>query len=99
MVGRELLDDLKLEFWALRRNVVTSGIDLLDLIGLEFAIGSARFRGAGPCSPCRYIEGLNGRPGLLREIDRRSGLRAAVLERGVVHVGDEFSILGVAEAR
>src|SRR3982074_1902395 len=39
LVGKDLLDELGLAPDALRRNVVTDGLDLLDLIGLEFGIG------------------------------------------------------------
>src|SRR4051812_44657658 len=39
LVDRELLDELSLTLDALRRNVVTEGLDLHDLIGLEFGIG------------------------------------------------------------
>ncbi len=97
LVGVEVLKELGIEPSDLRRNAVTAGIDLLDLIGLEFAIGTARFRGARPCSPCHYIESLNGRPGLLKALEQRGGLRAAVLRPGVVRVGDELRVVGIAK--
>ena len=96
-VATELLEELGLGLPDLRRNIVTEGIDLLDLIGLEFSVGAVRLRGAGPCSPCRYIEELNGRPGLLKALRRRGGLRTAILEPGVIREGDEIAILGLAD--
>src|SRR6266542_3680129 len=52
LVGMELLDELGLAPDALRRNVVTRGIHLHDLIGLEFGIGHAVMRGKRICTPC-----------------------------------------------
>ncbi|MGH2633968.1 MAG: MOSC domain-containing protein [Tepidiformaceae bacterium] len=95
LVGMELLDELGLEPPALRRNIVTLGIDLLDLIGLEFAIGTARLAGRRQCSPCGYIERLT-RPGLFGDLHGRGGLRAAVLAGGTISVGDEVRVLGLA---
>jgi hypothetical protein len=94
LVGVELLDELSLGMADLRRNVVTHGIDLLDLIDVEFAIGSARLVGKRQCSPCGYIEGLT-RPGLFSELGGRGGLRAAIVGSGRVSVGDEVRILRV----
>ncbi|HXU23255.1 MAG TPA: MOSC domain-containing protein [Tepidiformaceae bacterium] len=96
LVGVELLAELGLQHSALRRNIVTRGIDLLDLIGLEFTIGTARLVGKRQCSPCNYIEGLT-RPGLFGELRGRGGLRAAILNDGHIRVGDELHIVGVAE--
>jgi MOSC domain-containing protein YiiM len=76
---------------------VTRGIELLDLVGLEFAVGSVRLRGAGRCSPCRYIEDLT-RPGLLQQLSGRGGLRTIIVEGGLIHVGDEIRILGLGDA-
>ena len=98
LVAIELLDELGLEPPALRRNIVTRHVDLLDLIGLEFAVGTARLAGRRQCSPCGYIERLT-RPGLFGELDGRGGLRATILEGGIITIGDEVRILGLAAER
>lgn len=95
LVSMELLDELGVEPPALRRNIVTRDIDLLNLVGLEFAIGTARLAGRRQCSPCGYIERLT-RPGLFGELNGRGGLRAAILQGGTISVGDELRILGLA---
>ena len=48
-----------------------------------------------PCEPCHYIETLLGRPGLLRALVGRGGLRARVLEGGRIAVGDAIVVAGV----
>jgi MOSC domain-containing protein YiiM len=70
-----------------RRNLVTRDVPLAGLQGRTFRIGKALFRGDGPCAPCRYLERLVG-PGLFGALKGRGGLRAAVVEEGVVCVGD-----------
>jgi hypothetical protein len=70
-----------------RRNVVTRGIDLNALVGHEFLLGDVRCRGMRLCEPCRVLERYASRP-LLRPLVHRGGLRADVLEDGVVSVGD-----------
>lgn len=39
-----------------RRNVITRGIDLNTLIGVEFTIQGVRFLGAAECSPCYWMD-------------------------------------------
>ncbi len=97
LVGLELLDELGLAPHALRRNIVTEGIDLNDLIGLEFALGDAVLRGQRICSPCRYIGPLNGRPDLLVELAGRGGIRVSVAGGGTIRVGDEIRVLGLGD--
>ena len=74
-----------------RRNLVTKGIDLLTLIGREFSIGSARFRGIERCEPCAHLATTVNQkvlPHLLH-----TGLRAEVLQSGVLTVGDAFQAI------
>jgi MOSC domain-containing protein YiiM len=97
LVEAELLEDLGLPLDALRRNIVTRGIDLAEVIGHDLHIGGAILRAVRPCDPCRYIETLT-RPGLFKELDGNGGLRAAVVRTGVVHVGDEIAIVAVPGA-
>lgn len=73
---------------ALRRNVVTRGVRLATLEGRRFRVGTALLEGVRPCDPCAYLEGLLGRPGLVDALRGRGGLRARVVEDGVVRVGD-----------
>ena len=71
-----------------RRNLVTRGIDLNRLVGHEFQVGSVRCRGMRLCEPCRVVDGYASRP-VLRALVHRGGLRADILDDGVVHLGDE----------
>jgi MOSC domain-containing protein YiiM len=74
-----------------RRNVTVRGVDLDGLIGREFRIGRVRCRGVRLAEPCRYLEGLVGRP-ILAALAHRAGLRADILEDGEIAVGDEINL-------
>jgi MOSC domain-containing protein YiiM len=70
-----------------RRNVVTSGIRLAELNGRKFRVGTALFRGTRECAPCKHLERLT-EPGVEAALKGRGGLRAEILEGGVIRVGD-----------
>ena len=74
-----------------RRNVTVRGVDLDGLIGREFRIGRVRCRGVRLAEPCKYLEGLVGRP-ILAALAHRAGLRADILEDGEIAVGDEINL-------
>jgi MOSC domain-containing protein YiiM len=73
-----------------RRNLVTEGIDLGELIGRTFAVGDAILRGVRDCPPCKYLEEKT-RPGVRVGLERRGGLRADIVRDGVIHVGDKIT--------
>ena len=87
LVESEVADALAIDAGALRRNVVTHGVRLDSLIGVRFRIGEAVLEGVRPCDPCHYIETLT-RPGLLRDLTGRGGLRVRIVEGGRLRVGD-----------
>lgn len=97
LVGIELLHELGLPPPALRRNIVTEGIDLNDLIGLEFGIGDVVMRGQRICAPCGYIGRLNQRPTLFTELAGRGGIRVSVMQGGTIRLGDDIRILGLGD--
>lgn len=84
-----LLEDTGIELTPAdaRRNVVTRGIGLNDLVGHRFAVGEVVCRGARLCDPCRPLERMTQR-GVLKGLAGRGGLRADVLVEGVIATGD-----------
>jgi MOSC domain-containing protein YiiM len=79
----------------LRRNVVTEGVNLNQLIGHEFAIGAVRFRGAKHCAPCRWMD-MAVAPGALKLLHGRGGLRAQALSDGLLQSGPATLTTAVA---
>jgi len=72
-----------------RRNVVTRGVALNDLVGHEFTLGAVRCKGMRLCEPCTVVQRYAGRP-VLRALVHRGGLRADILTEGEIAVGDEL---------
>ncbi len=76
-----------------RRNIITFGVELMWLIGRDFQIGTAKFRGVKYCDPCTRPNKLGGeklkdaRPFKDVFYDR-GGLLAEVIEDGIIKVGD-----------
>jgi hypothetical protein len=71
----------------LRRNILTTDIDLPSLVGRRFRVGEAVLVGRRLCEPCRRLEQIVGRP-LIRPLIHRAGLRADIVTSGVISVGD-----------
>jgi hypothetical protein len=75
-----------------RRNLVTRGVSLNDLLGRDFSIGGVRCRGMRLCEPCTVVQRYAGRP-VLRALAHRGGLRADILADGDIRVGDVITPL------
>ena len=76
-----------------RRNLLTQGVRLNDLVGREFQVGVVRLRGLRLSEPCTHLMRLT-HPETLRGLVHRGGLVAEVLSDGELRVGD-----GIVEAR
>jgi MOSC domain-containing protein YiiM len=70
-----------------RRNIATSGVPLNHLVDREFWVGPVRMRGMRLCEPCRHLDELT-QPGVMAGLVHRGGLRATILNEGVIRVGD-----------
>jgi MOSC domain-containing protein YiiM len=74
-----------------RRNVTTRGIDLGGLVGRRFRVGEVVCEGLERCEPCLHLAQLTDRR-VLRGL-LHTGLSAAILEGGVIRVGDPVEAL------
>lgn len=84
-----LQDVSDLEFMT-RRNLVTEGVDLTELVGEPFSIGSISLRGVEVCEPCKRPERLSSEVAGFNVAfqNSRGGLRAEILSSGLILVGD-----------
>ncbi|MDA9686136.1 sulfurase [bacterium] len=76
-----------------RRNVVTKGIQLNDLVGKKLLIGNVEVEGIDLCRPCRHLTEVLGQDNILKEFLRRGGLRCQVLSSSSIKIGDKIKIL------
>ena len=87
--GIELLGD------ETRRNIVTRGISLNELVGRQFRIGTMLCEGVELCEPCVSIQRQTGKP-VLKPLVHRGGLYARILTSGTVRVGDAITTVEAA---
>ena len=72
---------------ATRRNVLTRGIDVNELVGKRFRIGNVECEGIELCEPCTTLEGMT-EPGVIKAFVHRCGLNADILSDGEISIGD-----------
>lgn len=91
LVEAEVLDSIDLPWEEARRNIVTRGVALNALVGHRFAIGPVECVGRRLAEPCAHLERL-ARPGLLRPLVHRGGLRADIVQGGAISLGDPIAV-------
>lgn len=69
-----------------RRNLITRGVDLNELIGEEFAVQGVRFMGTEEARPCHWMNQAFAK-GAEEALRGRGGLRARVLSDGWLQKG------------
>jgi MOSC domain-containing protein YiiM len=79
-------DGIELDPAEARRNVVTRGISLNDLVGRRFMVGDVECLGQRLCDPCSHLERLT-KPGVLKGLVNRGGLRADIVTGGPIAIG------------
>jgi MOSC domain-containing protein YiiM len=79
-----------------RRNIVTRGVPLVELLHREFTLGGVRMRGIRLFEPCGHLVTLTQMPGIFQALHHRSGLKAEILSDGVIRAGDPIALLPAA---
>lgn len=81
---------LALGFGESRRNLVTRGVRLNDLLGKRFRIGAVEMEGMELCEPCK-LWARRTHAGILPFFKGKGGLRARIVAGGLLRVGDEVA--------
>ncbi len=74
-----------------RRNLLTRGVRLNELVGREFQVGAVRLRGLRLSEPCTHLMRLT-HPETLAGLVHRGGLVAEVLHEAELKRGDSVTI-------
>tara|TARA_B100000035_G_C20663706_1_gene406498 strand:+ start:50 stop:496 length:447 start_codon:yes stop_codon:yes gene_type:complete len=83
---------LNIKYVDFRRNIVTKGIDLNNLIGKKLLIGNVKVEGIDLCRPCRHLTEVLNQPNILKEFMRKGGLRCQILSSSKIRLGDKIEI-------
>ena len=84
---------LNIPYIDFRRNIVTKGIQLNDLVGKKILVGKVELEGIDLCRPCKHLSEVLGQDNIIKEFLRRGGLRCKILTSSCIRVGDKISIL------
>ena len=75
-----------------RRNIITSGIRLNELLYKEFYIGKVRVKAHDLCRPCKYLQELLKQNNIIKEFLHKGGLRCEILTSGKICIGDKITL-------
>ena len=84
---------LNIPYIDFRRNIVTKGIELNDLIGKKIQIGDVLIEGIDLCRPCRHLSEKLSQDNIIKEFLRRGGLRCRILSSSNININDEIKVL------
>jgi MOSC domain-containing protein len=76
-----------LDYGAPRRNIVTKGVRLNELVGARFYVGEVLLEGMRLCEPCSHLATLVS-PKVVPGLVHRAGLRARLLSSGKIQLSD-----------
>jgi MOSC domain-containing protein YiiM len=91
LIEAEVLEDVGLSGPQSRRQVVTRGVRLNDLVGKRFLVGEIECEGVELCEPCLHLQSLT-RPGIIEDLLHRGGLNADIVTSGTISVGDTVTL-------
>ena len=84
---------LNIPYIDFRRNIITKGIQLNELVGKKLKIGKVKVEGIDLCRPCKHLTEMLGEKNILKEFLRRGGLRCHILSSSKIKVGDKIKII------
>ncbi len=84
---------LNIPYLNFRRNIVTKGIKLNDLVEKKILIGSVKLEVIDLCRPCRHLSEKLGRYDIIKEFLRKGGIRCQILNDGKISLSDQIKII------
>ena len=99
LIESENIDEYNIKFGLdipyinFRRNIITKGIQLNDLIGKKLQIGNVELEGVELCRPCRHLTEMLNQKNILKEFMGKGGLRCQILSSSKISTGDKINLL------
>ena len=84
--------NLNIPYLSFKRNIITKGIQLNDLVGKKLLIGKIELRGIDLCRPCKNLQEILKQNNIIKEFLRKGGLRCEILNNGIINVGDLIKV-------
>ena len=73
-----------------RRNIITEGIKLNELVGSKIFIGQVEVKVHDLCRPCKYLQESLQQKNLVNELMHKGGLRCEILTSGKIYINDQI---------
>ena len=83
----------KLNYKDFRRNIITTGIDLNNMINKKIQINNVVLKIHQLCQPCRYLQNKLNVDNLVKLMTNNGGVRAEIVQSGVISTFDEIKIV------
>ena len=83
---------LNIPYINFRRNIVTKGIRLNDLINKKILIGNVKLEVIDLCRPCRHLSEKLKKDNIIKEFLRSGGLRCKILSSSLIEVGNKIKV-------
>ena len=83
----------KFNYKDFRRNIITTGIDLNKMINKKIQINNVILKIHQLCQPCRYLQNKLNVNNLVKLLTNRGGVRAEIIQSGVISTFDEIKII------
>ena len=84
---------LNISYIDFRRNVITKGVRLNDLVGKKLKVGSVALLGIDLCRPCKHLSENLNQNNIIKEFLRNGGLRCQILSSAKINVGDQIQLI------
>ena len=88
-----LKNKLNIPYLNFRRNIVTRGIKLNDLIGKKISVGSVKLEVLDLCRPCRHLSEKLGRNDIIKVFLRKGGVRCQIMNDGKISLNNKIKII------
>ena len=85
--------NLNIPYVDFRRNIITRGIKLNDLIDKKILIGDVLLDVIDLCRPCRDLSEKLEKDNIIKEFLRKGGIRCEILSDGKISIGDQIKII------
>tara|TARA_B100000787_G_scaffold141897_1_gene111092 strand:- start:94 stop:537 length:444 start_codon:yes stop_codon:yes gene_type:complete len=85
--------NLNISYLDFRRNIVTRGIKLNDLIDKKILIGNVQLDVIDLCRPCRHLSEKLDKGNIIKEFLRKGGIRCEILNDGKISIGNQIKII------
>ena len=96
IIEKESIDNYNIKFSLnipyldFRRNVVTEGIRLNELVGKKIKIKDINLEVIDLCRPCKHLQEKLSQDNIIKEFLRSGGIRCQILNDGKINIGDQL---------